>query len=138
MSESRTDALVEAAEAEFMYRYEAMAAPPTKTALGIAATTSPRRPNDVTSSPRRDAMDGVTAVTQQFGSMPTDPAWHTAAAADLITCRAVLLPSAPILDDRLGAAGGRSQSTTKGTVVAMRFIAKTLTQQATWVVGKLR
>jgi hypothetical protein len=38
MSKGRIDALIEAAEAEFMYQYETMAAPPTKTALGIATT----------------------------------------------------------------------------------------------------
>jgi hypothetical protein len=38
MPEGRIDALIEAAEAEFIYQYEAMAAPPTKTDLGIAAT----------------------------------------------------------------------------------------------------
>jgi hypothetical protein len=38
MPEDRIDALTEAADAEFMYQYEATAAPPTKTALGIATT----------------------------------------------------------------------------------------------------
>jgi hypothetical protein len=38
MPKDRIDALTEAADAEFMYQYEAIAAPPTKTALGIATT----------------------------------------------------------------------------------------------------
>jgi hypothetical protein len=70
MSESRTDALVEAAEAEFMYRCEAMAAPPTKTALGIAATrigggVALSMRNDVTAARCHGRSDGSHAAIWQ-------------------------------------------------------------------------